>query len=103
MIPVNQANITTSSFDLSWNVSSNSTTNCNYGTTTSLGSAINNGGATQSHTISLIGLSPATFYYVECYSVDGTDTAFSSTGIYSTASLSSGVIVLTWDVPVLPA
>ncbi len=89
---VNQTNITTTSFDLSWNVSSNSTTNCNYGTTTLLGSLVNNGGNTQNHTISLTGLSPATFYYVECYSVDGTDTAFSSTGIYSTASLSSGII-----------
>ena len=89
---VNQTNITTSSFDLSWSVSSNSTTNCNYGTTTSLGTSVNNGGNTQNHTISLTGLSPATFYYVECYSVDGLDTAFSSTGVYSTASLSSGII-----------
>ena len=35
---VMQSNITTSSFDLSWSVSTNSSTNCNYGTTTSLGS-----------------------------------------------------------------
>ena len=89
---VNQTNITTTSFDLNWSVSSNSTTNCNYGITTSLGNPVNNGGNTQNHTINLTGLSPATFYYVECYSVDGTDTAFSSTGIYSTASLSSGKI-----------
>ncbi len=89
---VNQTNITTTSFDLEWSVSSNSTTNCNYGTTTALGNSVNNGGNTQNHTISLTGLSPATFYYVECYSIDGTDTAFSSIGIYSTASLSSGKI-----------
>jgi len=89
---VNQTNITTSSFDLSWSVSSNSSSNCNYGTTTTLGTSVNNGGNTQNHTISLTGLSPATFYYVECYSVDGLDTAFSNVGIYSTASLSSGII-----------
>ena len=89
---VNQTNITTSTFDLSWSVSSNSTTNCNYGTTTSLGNLVNNGGNTQNHTISLTGLSPATFYYVQCYSVDGLDTAFSSVGVYSTASLSTGKI-----------
>ena len=53
---------------------------------------MNNGGSTQNHTISLTGLSPATFYYVQCYSVDGADTCFSSTGVYSTASLSSGII-----------
>ena len=90
--PITQTNITTSSFDLSWNVSANSTTNCNYGTTTTLGTSVNNGGNTTTHTISLTGLSAATFYYVECYSVNGLDTAFSNIGIYSTASNSSGII-----------
>ena len=90
--PITQTNITTTSFDLSWNVSANSTTNCNYGTTTALGTSVNNGGNTTAHTISLSGLSPATFYYVESYSVDGLDTAFSNIGIYSTASNSSGII-----------
>ena len=89
---VNQSNITTISFDLSWSVSSNSTTNCNYGTTTNIGTSINNAGSTTNHSISLTGLSPATFYYVQCYSVDGLDTAFSNVGIYSTASNSSGII-----------
>ena len=89
---ITQSNITTSSFDLSWSVSSNSSTNCNYGITTALGTGINNGGNTTAHTISLTGLSPATFYYVQCYSVDGLDTAFSNVGVYSTASNSSGII-----------
>ncbi len=89
---VNQTNITTTSYDLSWSVSANSSTNCNYGTTTALGTSINSGGNTQNHSISLTGLSPATFYYVQCYSIDGLDTAFSNVGIYSTASLSSGKI-----------
>ena len=87
-----QSNITTTSFDLSWSVSDSSTTNCNYGTSTNLGSVLNNGGNTLTHTISLSGLQPATFYYVQCYSVNGLDTAFSNTGIYSTASNSSGAI-----------
>ena len=87
-----QSNITTTSFDLSWSVSDSSSTNCNYGLSTSLGTAINNGGNTLTHTMSLAGLQPATFYYVECYSVNGMDTAFSNIGIYSTASNSSGII-----------
>ena len=90
--PITQTNITSSSFDLSWTVSTNSTTNCNFGITTTLGTSINNGGNTTTHTISLTGLSSATFYYVEAYSVDGLDTAFSNVGIYSTASNSSGII-----------
>ena len=89
---VMQSNITNSSFDLSWSVSDSSTTNCNYGLATSLGNPVNNGGNTLTHTISLIGLQPSTFYYVECYSVNGNDTAFSNIGIYSTASNSSGII-----------
>ena len=90
---VMQSNITATSFDLSWATSDSATTNCNYGLTSSLGNAINNtSSTTMTHTISLTGLSPATFYYVECYSVNGLDTAFSTVGIYSTASNSSGVI-----------
>ena len=89
---VNQSNITTTSFDLSWTISDSSSTNCNYGVTSSLGTIINNGGSTMTHTISLTGLNPATFYYVECFSINGNDTAFSSVGLYSTASTSSGFI-----------
>ena len=37
---VSQTNITTTSFDLSWNVSDSSTTNCNYGLSTSLGTPV---------------------------------------------------------------
>ena len=91
--PVVQSNITTTSFDLSWTISDSSTTNCNYGLSSGLGITINNGGNTLTHTMSLTGLQPATFYYVECYSVNGIDTAFSNIGIYSTASNSSGVIL----------
>ena len=89
---VTQSNITTTSFDLSWTTSDSSSTNCNYGVSSALGTIINNGGDTMIHTMSLSGLSPATFYYVECYSINGTDTAFSSVGLYSTASLSTGKI-----------
>ncbi len=89
---VSQTNITTTSFDLSWSVSDSSTTNCNYGLSTSLGTPINNIGNSLTHTVNLTGLQPATFYYVECYSVNGNDTAFSNVGIYSTASNSSGLI-----------
>tara|TARA_B100000902_G_scaffold163425_2_gene158636 strand:- start:58213 stop:60339 length:2127 start_codon:yes stop_codon:yes gene_type:complete len=89
---VTQSNITNNSFDLSWNVSTNSSTNCNYGLSNNLGNHINNSSNTQFHTITLTGLQPATFYYVQCYSIDGIDTAFSSVGLYSTSSNSTGKI-----------
>ena len=90
--PVIQSNITTTSFDLNWSTSNLSSSNCNYGTSLALGNNINNGGSTLTHTISLTGLNPATIYSVRCYSISGIDTAFSTVGIYSTASNSSGVI-----------
>ena len=89
---VTQSNITTNSFDLSWTTSDSASTECNYATTQVLTSNINNSGNVVTHTLSLTGLQPATFYYVQCYSVNGNDTAFSSIGIYSTASNSSGKI-----------
>lgn len=90
--PVHQTNITPTSFDLSWDVSDSSSANYNYGITTALGTVFNNGGSSMTHTISLTGLTPATFYYVECFSINGNDTAFSSIGLFSTASNSTGSI-----------
>ena len=89
---VTQNNITTNSFELSWNTSMNGTTNCYYGTTNLLGNTINNGGSSTSHNIILSGLQPANVYYVQCFSINGTDTAFSNIGVYSTSSNSSGKI-----------
>ena len=89
---VTQSNITTSSFDLSWTTSDSSTTACFYGTTSALGNNLDLGGNTISHTLSLTSLSDATIYYVQCYSVKGSDTAFSNIGVYITSSNSSGKI-----------
>jgi len=89
---VTQSNITTTSFDLNWTVSDSASTNCNFGITPAFTNVINNGGNTSTHNISITGLTPATFYHVECYSVSGSDTAFSTVGLYSTASNSSGII-----------
>ncbi|MBE50885.1 MAG: hypothetical protein CMP51_04255 [Flavobacteriales bacterium] len=90
--PVMQTNITSNSFDLSWSVSDSSNTNCNFGTSITMGNVINNAGNSLSHSMTLSGLQPATFYFVQCYSIKGIDTAFSNVGIYSTASNSTGKI-----------
>ena len=89
---VTQNNISTTGFDLNWTTSDSATTICNYGITTALGTVVNNGGNNLTHTLNLTSLSPATIYYVQCYSVKGTDTAFSNIRVYSTASNSTGVI-----------
>ena len=89
---VTQSNITSTGFDLTWNTSDSSTTEANYAVTQPLTTHINGNSYTKAHTISLSGLQPATFYFVECFSVNGTDTAFSNVGYYSTASNSTGKI-----------
>ncbi|MBT7896737.1 MAG: hypothetical protein HN564_07040 [Flavobacteriales bacterium] len=89
---VTQSNITNNSFDLSWTTSDSATSECNYGLTPSFGLTASTLGNTNNHSISINGLQPATFYYAQCYSVNGNDTAFSNTGIYSTASNSTGEI-----------
>ena len=89
---ITQSNITTSSFDLSWTTSDSSTTACFYGTTSALGNNLDLGGNTMNHTLSLTSLLDATTYYVQCYSVKGSDTAFSNVKAYITASNSSGII-----------
>ena len=89
---ITQSNITTNSFDLSWTTSDSSTTACFYGTTPALGNNLNLGGNSINHTLSLTSLLDATIYYVQCYSVKGSDTAFSNIGVYVTSSNSSGVI-----------
>jgi len=90
---VEQINITTTSFDLIWTTDLAGSTNISYGLTSSLELGdINLGGSTLSHTLPLTALSPATFYYIKAYTVNGVDTAFSGTGLYSTASNSTGDI-----------
>lgn len=89
---ITQSNITTNSFDLTWNTSDSSTTACFYGTTPALGNNLDIGGSSITHTLSLNSLTDATIYYVQCYSVKGLDTAFSNIGTYITASNSSGII-----------
>jgi hypothetical protein len=98
---VTQDNITTTSFDLHWDTDVASSSNVRYGLTPSLELGdINAGGNTTTHTVSLPGLTPATFYHVMAYSVTGTDTAFSGVNLYSTASTSTGEILAYFNKPV---
>lgn len=88
-----QSNITSTSFDLAWGTDTTGSTNIKYGLTPlfELGQ-INQGNSTKTHSVSLTGLTPATFYYIVAYSVFAPDTVSSSVKLYSTASSSSGDI-----------
>jgi len=92
--PISVSDIVTDGFKLSWLTDSLGSSQVRYGITPNfeLGylSGPNN---TATHEVTLTGLSPASIVYAKCFSVLGTDTAFSTTGIYATKSLSTGNII----------
>ena len=88
--PVAQSDLNTDGFSLNWNTNLAGSTEAFYGTTPDLGSHASNGQSSMAHGLQLTGLLPATFYYAQAFSVADGDTAFSTIGLYSTASTSSG-------------
>ncbi|MBK9731689.1 MAG: T9SS type A sorting domain-containing protein [Chitinophagaceae bacterium] len=90
---LSQSNITTTSFDVSFNTLNPGTTVIYYGTTPTFGSEASNATLVTDHTITLSGLTAATLYYLKGVSVGSTgDTSFSAVATMITQSLSSGVI-----------
>ena len=91
---VEQTDLTTSGFKLSWSTDLPSTTEVWYGTEPDLGSEVSEQTAVTDHTIVLEGLAPGTPYYCQVFSVSGEDTLFSPVRVYSTVSESSGDIAV---------
>ena len=80
------------SLAFSWETNEASSTNIRWGTTLALENELNEGGLTTNHNITIDGLDPATFYYIQVFSEDGVNTVASSPKLFSTASNSSGLI-----------
>ena len=85
-----QSNISTSGFTVSWETNVASSTKVNYGLTPALGQTMEVPGNTANHEITLTGLDPASIYYVEAVSDNGTTVVTASQKIFSTQSNSSG-------------
>lgn len=85
-----QSNLATGGFTVSWetNVAANSVVR--YGVTPSLGEMVDASEMGTAHSLDITGLDPATFYYVEVSSSNGTSTVTSTQKLFSTASNSSG-------------
>ncbi len=92
--PVVQSNLALDGFNLNWSTNMPGSTELFHGTTPAMGNHAGTGGSTTSHLFPLNGLEPATFYYVQPFSVADGDTAFAVPGLYSTASTSSGAITV---------
>lgn len=85
-VPV-ETNIQQTNLTIFWQTINNGTTRARYGTTPSfeLG-VIGHDSMTTNHTLAFGGLTPATVYYIQAFSVSGADTSSASTLISSTSS-----------------
>lgn len=91
--PPTQTNLSTDGFTVSWATNAAASSTVRYGTTAdNLDQVAGTSDLTTSHSVDLTGLEPATFYYVEVSSDNGTSTVTSMQEIYSTASTSSGAM-----------
>ena len=91
--PLNETGLTASSISFAWTTSIAGTTELFYGSTpTSLTNHVSGTGTTKNHTYTLSGLSASDLVYVKAFSVDGSDTAFSTVRPFITVSASTGDI-----------
>lgn len=88
--PVDQINIATTSFDLTWSTDIAIDATVKYGLTPDLGMEVYDANMTNDHQVELSGLEPGTIYYAQVMSVFEEDTAQSSIQAYATVSESSG-------------
>jgi phosphatidylserine/phosphatidylglycerophosphate/cardiolipin synthase-like enzyme len=85
-----EAKITSSSFDIGWETARPGSSFVKYGRTKSYELGLVGSTALQTlHTANLAGLSPATAYHVQAFSVSGVDTSFTGDRVVSTASQGS--------------
>ncbi|MCF8297933.1 MAG: T9SS type A sorting domain-containing protein [Saprospiraceae bacterium] len=89
---VSVSNLSTTGFDLDWTTNSTGTTEIFYGSTEALGSHMTATGGVTSHSISITGATASQLFYIQAFSVRGTDTAFAPIGAFITKSVSSGDI-----------
>jgi phosphatidylserine/phosphatidylglycerophosphate/cardiolipin synthase-like enzyme/DNA/RNA endonuclease YhcR with UshA esterase domain len=92
--PIVESDLTTDGFTISWETNSNGTSSLKYGTTPEMENEIDLGGSTTNHTVEVSGLDPAEFYYVQASSNNGNTTINSTQKLVSTASTSSGTILV---------
>ena len=89
---VDQTNITTSSFDLSWSTDIEGSSIVEWGTTTALGNTTDAGVLSLDHTVTLEGLEAGVLYYARVVSASGDEQVVSPIRVYATVSNSSGDI-----------
>ncbi len=87
-----QSDLTSNGFTVSWKTSTAGSSSVRYGLSESLLDEVNDGGSTTDHSVTLTGLQPGQFYYIQAFSDNGTTEISSPVRIYSTASNSTGTM-----------
>ena len=92
--PLEQSNFSNSGFDISWTTDNSGSTGLSFGLTNSLelGTIIDTN-LTTNHNTLLTGLNAGSIYYIQAFSVNGNDTAFSAIQVFATVSNSSGKVM----------
>ncbi|NQX91152.1 MAG: hypothetical protein HRT74_03285, partial [Flavobacteriales bacterium] len=91
---VQQDNITTTSFDVSWTTDAPGDALVEFGTTPELGDEVYDPSVGTEHSISLDGLNPGTIYYIQVSSSADGETATSNIVPFATESESSGEMLV---------
>ena len=100
-VPPAPLNITTSGFDIAWSTNINGNSFARYGNTPNLELGTMSGPVNSSNpVINFSGASPSEVFYVQPFSVSGTDTAFANVKSYITQSNSTGQIKVYFNRPV---
>lgn len=97
VVPVD---ITTSGSTLTWETNTAGASGVYHGPTAALGTWTVVDGSTAQHAVVVGGYAPASLFHARAFSVLGTDTAWSPTRIYSTASAQPGSIAVYFNKPV---
>lgn len=88
-----QNNTTTTGFDINWTTNISGSTYILYGKTPALElGQLNGTSGVTNHSVSITGANPADLFYAQAFSVNGSDTAFSTVRLYATISGSTGDI-----------
>lgn len=82
--------ISTTGFTIDWLTDTTGTSEIYYGSSLALGNHMANANLTANHHLKITGATPSQLFYIQAFSVLGTDTAFAPIRVFITQSVSSG-------------
>ncbi len=91
--------LSTSGFTIDWQTDAAGTSEMFYGTTATLGNHQSDTNKTANHHLKISGATPSQLYYIQAFSVLGTDTAFAPIRVFVTQSVSSGNMLVYFNTP----